>query len=470
MKRPLADLRAVLLLAVVVARDDARADVRLGADLRVSQVREVQRLDARGAAPRSWSRRSCRRGRPPRARSPAGSARTGRRGRADRSARLRRRCAARRRAPAASRESSTRVKARTSQPSSRTVAPSSDTYGCSTTSWREHDVGSDAHGVGVQHGDAGVERPLDPAAVLHLLGGGQVAARVHSPRLAPVLDRHRGHAPAPCRGRGSRRRRSGRTPGSRGSCAGPPARAPARPARSNRRPALTSRDLPLTRRGDGELHDALHVPARVPHDPPERARLRRHERREREVEAVLALALEECAQGLDAQERRVARQHEDGPRALPEGLEAAPRGVSGSERRILDREGDGATLEGGRDRLPARPDDDDDPLRPRPSAEARTASSSVRPATLWSTLGRADRIRDPSPAARTMTRGAAEAEARGFAERLARGSCASSREYRPASKRRTDAAETQDASSFWNSGASRTGSKSRSWRASTRWR
>ena len=40
-----------------------------------------------------------------------------------------------------------------------------------------------------------------------------------------------------------------------------------------------------------------------------------------------------------------------------------------------------------------------------PAAAASTASSSVRPPTRCSTLGRAERIRDPIPAARMTTRG-----------------------------------------------------------------
>src|SRR5690349_18041873 len=38
---PLPDLRAVFLLAVVVARDDARTDVRFRSDVGVAQVREM---------------------------------------------------------------------------------------------------------------------------------------------------------------------------------------------------------------------------------------------------------------------------------------------------------------------------------------------------------------------------------------------------------------------------------------------
>ena len=60
MKAPSSITVCVLVLAVVVAGDGARADVDLGADRRVAEIRQVVGLRARRRASSSSARRSCR--------------------------------------------------------------------------------------------------------------------------------------------------------------------------------------------------------------------------------------------------------------------------------------------------------------------------------------------------------------------------------------------------------------------------
>ena len=149
---PLADRRAVLLLAVVVAGDDARADVRAGADLGVAEVGEVERLDAPAARrvflvstklPIAGVLLDLGAG-------PDAGERADPRPRPDRRA-SRARSAARRPLPAATRVSTIRVKDRISRPPRAPSRPRATRTGAARRPGRAPDPRADAHGRGVEH-------------------------------------------------------------------------------------------------------------------------------------------------------------------------------------------------------------------------------------------------------------------------------------------------------------------------------
>ena len=89
--------------------------------------------------------------------------------------------------------------------------------------------------------------------------------------------------------------------------------------------------------------------------------------------------------------------------------------VAGAARRILDGEASPPGRRATPRRAPASGAEHDDDARGRKaSAASSTESRSVRPPTRWSTFGSVDRIRDPTPAARTMTRAEPPRAARGL--------------------------------------------------------
>ncbi len=223
----------------------------------------------------------------------------------------------------------------------------------------EPDPRAHARRGGIDDGGPGVERAIQAPAPLDFLGGRELAPRVDSPPLPPVLGLDRLDRAA-LRRQGSDRVGQVELPVDRVRRE----RADA-PFEGGSREAIDAGvrlgQAPLAGRGVPDLDDALDAPLCVAHDASEVAGLRRAKAQEREIEALFAPPLDQPGQGRRGQEGRVTRENHHGRGAVArERGERAPDGVSRSERGVLHHDGHGPAGERLLDLFASRADDDDD--------------------------------------------------------------------------------------------------------------
>ena len=366
------------------------------------------RLGAARAARPSSSRRSCRRGRPPRAPCPGrrrAKGPTRARGADPRAldvaVRADDRAAARRAESSDAREGEDLAAL-----ARATVAPSSADEGMDDDVRLEpRPAGPMRVVAGIDDRRAGVERPLERRAgarsprrprgrarVLMPQASRQSSASIASTAPAPrgedldgvgqvvlagdrvARELRRAPARAP-RARSSRRRRSPRRCASRAPWRCAPRRSAARVPRGRGRRGRT-RPAPAAEGQEGEVEAVLALPRRSARD---------------SVSAVSSGASPERIDDRAAARRRAPRAPRRAASPVPSGGSWTTSVTGAAGQRCLDLS-------------PARADDHDDRARATSSsAVSRTASRSVRPPTRWRTLGSEDRMREPTPAARTMT-------------------------------------------------------------------
>ncbi len=221
---------------------------------------------------------------------------------------------------------------------------------------RDPDRRSDADGRRVEHRRAGVERAVDAAAALHLLGRGEVPARVDAPGLAPVLRLDRLD---PALARHQNLDGVGQVVLPADRVLPDPREHPRQRLRREAVDAGVDLADPLLPGGRVlRLDDPAHPAARVAHHAAEVARLGRPEREEDQVETALGPPGDQARQRLARQERSVSRQDEDRAALGADRFECPAGGVPRPERRVLEDEVDRATGERSLDGRPVRPDDD----------------------------------------------------------------------------------------------------------------